>query len=52
MIYQYTCLKCKKEIEITKTMSEVDRVEHCVCGEVLQRIWKAPMVKTSDGTKA
>jgi len=50
MVYLYLCLHCKLKTEITKPMAEVDRVEHChVCESELQRVWQAPMVKTSDG---
>lgn len=53
MIYLYQCQQCNTEVEIMKKTSEVDRVEHCqVCDSKLQRVWQAPMVKTSDGTKA
>ena len=52
MTYSYKCPHCKIETEINKPMAEVDRVEHCeICESELQRVWQAPMVKTSDGTK-
>lgn len=52
MIYSYKCPHCKIEVEINKTMEEVDRIEHChVCESVMQRVWQAPMISTGDGIK-
>lgn len=52
MIYSYKCPHCKIEVEINKTMEEVDRIEHChVCESELKRIWNSASIKTSDGVK-
>jgi len=51
MTYQYLCPQCNKEHTITKPMLDSNRVEHCECGEVLRRVYEAPVIGTNDGMK-
>lgn len=51
MTYAYICPKCNKEHNISKPMSDSDRIEHCECGEVLKRIYNTASIKTNDGVK-
>lgn len=52
MTYSYKCLLCSKETEITKPMSDSDRVEYCeICESELIRVYNAPSIITNDGVK-
>ena len=58
MTYTYECrmidCKCRNEaVDVDKPMAESDREEKCeCCGEVMQRIFTSPAVKTLDGFKS
>ena len=38
MQYPYFCIKCDSEQEITKSNSDIDRVEICSCGQTMARM--------------
>jgi len=53
MRYDFKCNndKCKVDTkEVICSYSEID-VQVCECGEKMQRLYSAPMIKTNDGVK-